>query len=81
MDESNSISNSTSIEGTIEMAVTDFVTSLQNECIPANIAIVEYGTNAREASIGGNTGFQIIDASYIASLNSYLNDFQKVDKL
>ncbi|WP_159439029.1 T9SS type A sorting domain-containing protein [Maribacter ulvicola] len=73
MDESNSISNSPSIEGTIETAVTDFIQSLQNDCIPANIAIVEYGTKARSASIGGNTGFQTINAAYISNLNSYLN--------
>ena len=68
LDESASIGNN---ETNVENAARAFIQSLNG--LGASIRIIEFASNAREAVVGGSTGFQTVDSTYLSTLNSYLD--------
>ncbi|WP_198659453.1 VWA domain-containing protein, partial [Winogradskyella aurantiaca] len=77
LDESGSIkgagSGASDIEDEVEDAVKSFVESLTNDCLDIDLAIIEFGTDARRAIINGSTDFTALDDDYITNLNAYLD--------
>ena len=70
LDESGSIEES-GATGSVESAVMALVAELAAG--ETEMAIIEFESTARLASIGGSTAFQPVDATYIANVNSFLN--------
>src|SRR5215213_2553094 len=71
LDESNSINTANGIAN-VEDAARAFVAGLVGT--GSRMRIVEFGTDARDATVGGDTGFQTVDSSLAAEVETYLTN-------
>lgn len=69
LDESGSIESS-GATASVESAVTALINELARG--EAEMAIIEFESKARPVMIGASTAFQLVDAAFLANVNSYL---------
>ena len=70
LDESGSTSN---IATQVKNAMISFATALNDPCLDVNMAIVEYGSQARIANIGGTAGFRNVNNDFVNDLTPYFD--------
>ncbi|WP_425077194.1 vWA domain-containing protein, partial [Psychroserpens sp. S379A] len=70
LDESGSTSN---ISTQIKNAMISFAGALNDPCLDVNMAIVEYGSRARIANIGGTAGFRYVNTDFVNDLTPYFD--------
>jgi uncharacterized protein YegL len=70
LDESGSTG---SIDDEIKDAMIAFAGALNSECLDVNMAIVEFGTTARIANIGGTAGFRSVNTDFVNDLDDYFD--------
>lgn len=54
----------------VRSAADTFATALEGT--GSRIAVVEFNSAARQASVGGSTGYQTVDSTYVSNFSSYL---------
>lgn len=73
LDESGSIVGTglgSDISQDVRDGATAFVQALANT--GSHLKVIEFNSDAREASIGGSTGYQEVDAGYVTDFDSYI---------
>jgi hypothetical protein len=74
LDESGSIIGSQSGTNNISAQLRNAAKGLVNilNGSGSRLAVVEFNTGSRRASIGGSTAYQVIDAAYVSAFNTYM---------